>query len=171
MAEERRKPKQSDEALVRAAMDALRRIVRSLRLAAGDVERNLGISVAQLFVLEQLADGRPRSVNEIAAQTLTDPSTVSGVMRHLIDAKLVHRAVSQADGRRAEVSLTARGAELLARAPDAPQAALLEALAALPQRRRRALAAGLVELARRLGGGPPSLFFEEEEQPARRRRR
>jgi DNA-binding MarR family transcriptional regulator/cytochrome c2 len=127
---------------VREAMDALRRIVRALRLSAVEVERQAGISVAQLFVLQQLAHDAPRSINELAAATATDPSTVSGVVRRLLDAGLVSRKVASEDARRAEVSLTSKGAGLLARAPAVPQAKILRALSALPLERRRALAMG-----------------------------
>jgi DNA-binding MarR family transcriptional regulator len=141
-------------------MDALRRIVRALRLAASDVERQAGISVAQLFVLQQLAGGS-RSVNELAAATTTDPSTVSGVIRRLLDAKLVLRQPSPRDRRRAEISLTPEGAELLARAPAAPQEIIVAALDALPARQRRAVAGGLVAIADKLGTLAPTFFFED----------
>jgi DNA-binding MarR family transcriptional regulator len=147
---------------VRASMDSLRRIVRALRLAAGDVERELGITVAQLFVLRQLADGRGRSINELAAATMTDPSTISGLVRRLIDGGLVNRKTAPDDGRRAVVNLTARGAAMLERAPDAPQSQLMAALTAMPRARLRALTQGLADLSRRLGPVEPTFFFEDE---------
>jgi DNA-binding MarR family transcriptional regulator len=147
---------------VRKSMDALRRIVRALRLAASDIESELGITVAQLFVLQQLGDGEPRSINEIADATVTDPSTVSGLVRRLLDAGLVDRKRSRADARRAEVRLTAKGAGVLARAPKAPQSQLVAALSGLPRKRLRTLAAGLTELASRLGTFDASFFFEDE---------
>jgi DNA-binding MarR family transcriptional regulator len=149
-------------------MDALRRIVRALRLAAVDVERELGITVAQLFVLQQLAGGRARSINELADETVTDPSTISGLIRRLVGAGLVNRKSSAADARRAEVSLTPKGAALLGRAPDAPQAQLVAALSRMPKKPLRALAAGLVELSARLEPVEPTFFFEDE-KPKRRR--
>jgi DNA-binding MarR family transcriptional regulator len=161
-------PRRGDD--IRESMDALRRIVRALRLAATDVERDLGVTVAQLFVLQQLSDGRPRSINELAAETVTDPSTISGLMRRLIDGGLVHRGTAADDGRRAAVRLTAKGRETLARAPEAPQARLVAALTSLPPSRRRALADGLRELAAQLGPVEPTFFFDEE-PPAPRRRR
>lgn len=147
---------------VAAAMVALRRIVRALRLAAASVERELGISVAQLFVLEQLADKLPRSINELAEETVTDPSTVSGVVRRLIEQELVRREVSPLDGRRAEVSLTEAGRALLERAPNAPQQALVSALAQMPKTRRRSLTAGLIALSKQLGSPAAALFFDDD---------
>jgi DNA-binding MarR family transcriptional regulator len=146
---------------VRAALDSLRRIVRALRLSASETEKLAGISVAQLFVLRQLADGRPRSLVELAAETLTDPSSVSTVVRRLVEARLVSRRVAKDDSRRAQLTLTAAGKRLLARAPESVQARLLQALATLPPRRLQALAAGLDHVARAVGGDA-ALFFEDE---------
>ena len=154
---------------VRKAMNALRRIVRALRLAASDVERDLGITVAQLFVLQQLADGKARSINEIAEGAVTDPSTISGLIRRLLDAGLVDRKPSSADARRAEVRLTAKGTALLARSPKAPQSQLVAALSELPKKRLRALTDALGELASRLGAAEPTFFFDEEGPRPRRR--
>jgi DNA-binding MarR family transcriptional regulator len=100
--------------------------------------------------------------------TVTDPSTVSGVVSHLVDRRLVRRETSERDARRAEVVLTERGARLLERAPKAPQDELVTALSAMPPRERRTLAKGLLALAGRLGPGEPSFFFEDERKRRRR---
>jgi DNA-binding MarR family transcriptional regulator len=146
---------------LRGSLDALRRIVRALRLSSVEVDRALGISMAQLFVLQQLADGRPRSLVELAAETLTDPSSVSVVVRRLVDRKLVVRRADETDGRRAQVTITASGRALLQRAPEPVQQRLLHTLAALPDRRLAELTRTLGELATAVGG-EPGLFFEEE---------
>jgi DNA-binding MarR family transcriptional regulator len=158
----------SGDEQVRGAMDALRRIVRALRLSAVEIERDVGISVAQLFVLQQLSRGATRSMRELAELTATDPSTVSGVVRRLVDAGLADRKTSRRDARRAEVRLTPRGAALLLRAPAVPQARIMEALSALPRQRVDALAKGLIEVADRLGPSSAPLFFEEEPRRTRR---
>jgi DNA-binding MarR family transcriptional regulator len=66
---------------MRGVLNALRRIVRDLRLGARDAERSAGISGAQLFVLQALADERASSLNELADRTHTDQSSVSVVGR------------------------------------------------------------------------------------------
>src|SRR5215470_9599078 len=85
---------------VRAIMDALRRIVRGLRLTARDAERSAGISGAQLFVLQSLAEERASSLNDLADRTLTDQSSVSVVVKRLADRKLVARKAAADDARR-----------------------------------------------------------------------
>jgi DNA-binding MarR family transcriptional regulator len=156
----------SKDPSVRAALDSLRRVVRGLRVSAGEVEKRSGISLAQLFVLGMLADGRPRSIIELAAETLTDPSSVSVVVRRLVDAGLVSRSPARDDARRAQLRLTAAGKRLLARAPETPQARLLHALGELPARQLHHMTTALGHLARALGTDDAALFFEDEGKDA-----
>lgn len=147
---------------VRASLDALRRVVRALRLASGQVERALGISMAQLFVLEQLADGRPHTISELAAKTLTDPSSVSVVVQRLAARRLVSRRPDPADARRAQLRLTRSGRALLDRAPEPLQDKLVAALSALSDRQVAEFSGVLAGIAAALGEDEPSLFFEKE---------
>jgi DNA-binding MarR family transcriptional regulator len=163
-------PRRKDD--VRSALDSLRHIVRALRLSATDSERALGISMAQLFVLQQLADGRPRSIVELAAETLTDPSSVSVVVQRLVARKLVSRRADRADARRAQLTLTSAGRALLARAPEPVQEKLLASLEDLSDRRLAELARSLGRLAHAIGvpAGEPTLFFEDAPKSRRSRR-
>jgi DNA-binding MarR family transcriptional regulator len=144
----------------RAVLDALRRIVRTLRTHGASSH---GESAAGLFVLQTLADGGTLSVNEIAARTHTHQSSASVVVKRLVRRKLVRRARSVDDGRRVEMTLAPRGAELLKRAPRAPQERLVAGLDALAPVERARLAASLAALVRAMGidGDAPSMFFEE----------
>ena len=155
-------------AAARLVLVALRRIVRALRLSAGEAEREGGISGAQLFLLQRLAERPARSIAELAERTLTDPSSVSVVVSRLALKGLVARAQSTADARKSELKLTARGRALLRKAPRPAQARLIEALGALPGMERRNLAHALSRLAEAMGAGeqPAALFFEDEDKPA-----
>jgi DNA-binding MarR family transcriptional regulator len=161
-----------------AALDALRRIVRALRLASTAAEGALGVSGAQLFVLEQLADGVSArgvglSIAELAARTRTDPSSVSVVVGRLVERRLVARRVSKVDARRAEVAITASGRSLLRRAPPPIQTKLIEGLTALSPAQLRSVVAGLEAVASAMGASDAQalMFFEEEAPRPRRRRR
>jgi DNA-binding MarR family transcriptional regulator len=147
---------------MRAVLNALRRIVRDLRLGARDAERSAGISGAQLFVLQALAHARASSLNELADRTHTDQSSVSVVVRRLVDRKLIARKASAADARRTELSVTAAGRRLLARCPEPTQARLVLALERMPSADFQALTAGLRGLTRELGGdgASPPMFFD-----------
>ncbi|HEY0985617.1 MAG TPA: helix-turn-helix domain-containing protein, partial [Kofleriaceae bacterium] len=58
-------------------VNGLRRITQALRLSSSVVQDTLGITGAQLFVLQQLADRPSASLRELAERTLTDQSSVS----------------------------------------------------------------------------------------------
>src|ERR1700710_363682 len=118
---------------VREVLNALRRIVRSLRVSSRTAEQRVGLSGAQLFVLQCLARQSPCSVNELAARTATDQSSVSVVVSRLVARGHVRRAPSKLDRRRVELTLTPSGRALLAAAPEAAQGRLLGALTQLPK--------------------------------------
>jgi DNA-binding MarR family transcriptional regulator len=148
---------------IRAVMDGLRRIVRDLRLTARDAERGAGISGAQLFVLQTLAESSAASLNDLADRTLTDQSSVSVVVKRLVERKLVTRKPSVEDGRRVELALTAAGKRLLARCPEPTQARLVSALKRLSPDELSALTVGVKALEREMGtGGAARMFFDEE---------
>ncbi len=152
-------------------LDSLRRIVRGLRATAHSVQRELGISGAQLFVLRELAAEPGISIRRLSQRTLTDPSSVSVVVTKLVRRGLVSRRRDPADGRRSALSLTARGQGLLGRAHEPFQARLARALRSLPRARLRRLSVDLAAVVREAGanaGGAP-MFFDDP--PARKSRR
>ena len=145
-------------------LDALRLIVRDLRLSARDAERAAHITGAQLFVLQQLHDGGTLSLGELAERTMTDQSSVSVVVKKLVAAKLVARKPSREDARRLELSLTPAGKKLLARCPEPTQVRLVAALKRLAPNEVEGLTSGLSALVREMGlesEPPPGMFFEE----------
>ena len=148
-------------------VDHLRRLERGLRLLAREIEASTGASAAQLFVLEQLADGAGLSLGELASRTLTDRSSVSAVVERLVAAKLVSRGESSRDRRRADVRITRAGRRALALAPPAPTRRLIDAVASLPARTRRQLATTLGQLNLALGfeSNRPRMLFEEAGPP------
>lgn len=156
-----------------AALDSLRRIVQALRESSRWAERHVGLSAAQLFVLQQLAEAPAASVNDLAKRTHTHQSTVSMVVARLVERGLVLRKPSGLDGRSVELTLSARGRRAAARSPDAPQERLIRAIDQLTAARRRQLAASLAEVARAMGGSQdaPDMFFEEARRVRRRRSR
>src|ERR1700759_5720039 len=96
-------PKASAEPAVREVLNSLRRIVRSLRLEWRNAEQRVGLSGAQLFVLQCLARQSPCSVNELAARTATDQSSVSVVVSRLVASGHVRRTPSKTDRRSVEL--------------------------------------------------------------------
>jgi DNA-binding MarR family transcriptional regulator len=163
----------------RAVLDAIRRIVQVLRVGSRAAEREVGLSAAQLFVLDRLASSdRPLSVNELAERTLTHQSSVSVVVRKLERLRLIERTAAADDARRAQLAITRAARKLLRNAPRAAQDRILDALAAMPAGQRRRLAGLLGELVSRFGEpgeAPPAMFFEDQPtknaKPAQKRKR
>jgi DNA-binding MarR family transcriptional regulator len=150
---------------VRAALDALRRIVQTLRIGAREVEQRAGLSSAQLFALQQIAEHPTLSINDLAARTFTHQSSVSVVIQRLVARRMVTKVASADDRRMQRLALTASGRRAVERAPVAIQERLIAAMASLPGGERRALARALGEVARRVApaaaSGHPPMLFEE----------
>ena len=131
---------------VSAILDALRSIVRELRLASREAEQRVGVHGAQLHALRQLADGPSTSLTELAERTHTDISSVSVVVSRLVEQGLVARKSADDDRRRLSLGLTARGRAVLRKAPEAGMSRLLQAASQLSDREVRAVASGLSKL-------------------------
>ena len=131
--------------------------MRALRESSRAAERSVGLGGAQLFVLQRLAGALPLSINELATRTLTHQSSVSVVVSRLVQAGLVARNRANADGRRAEITLTAAGRAVLARAPAAAQDRLIGALACSGAPARKELARQLGRLVDGDGASPRNI--------------
>ena len=119
----------ADRQTVERAMNAVRSIVRAQRINTRAIELKMGISLAQLFVLQQLAERPSDSLNDLAERTATHQSSVSVVVRRLVERGLVSRTASSADKRRIEIDLTPAGRELLTDAPTTITMQLISGLA------------------------------------------
>ena len=146
----------------RDVLDAVRRIVQTLHESSRSAERNLGVSGAQLFVLQRLAESPAASLNELAERTHTHQSSVSVVVTKLVDRGLVRRSKASGDARRLELSVTAAGRRLAERAPHAAQDRLIAAVNKLSLPRRALLADVLTDLAQAVAGvRRAGMFFED----------
>jgi DNA-binding MarR family transcriptional regulator len=133
-------------------LNAFRRILQELRLAAGETQARYQVSAAQLFVLDELYEaGRALSIKELAELTMTDRSSVADVVDRLVAGGYASRGWSTDDRRRAEIRLTALGEKLARTAPPAPTMRLISALRELPESDLRALARGMTRLLSSLG--------------------
>ncbi|MEO7735787.1 MAG: MarR family winged helix-turn-helix transcriptional regulator [Kofleriaceae bacterium] len=126
------------------------------------MQDRLGITGAQLFVLQQVAELPGVSLRDLAERTLTDQSSVSVVVSRLVEAGHVVRQISAQDARRTELTLTATGRALLRRAPALAQTRLMATLRAVPPAQLRVTAGVLGRVVRALGTrpGPAQMFFE-----------
>jgi DNA-binding MarR family transcriptional regulator len=154
----------SEEGGGRAVLDDLRRIVKILRTSSTEAERRVGLSGAQLFVLQALAGEGQMTVSELAMRTLTHQSSVSVVASKLVRQGLASkRKPSNGDGRFVVLSVTAKGRKLLSRAPPMAQERLVRAVQKMTPGEREALGKWLHRLVQALAGTQvvPGMLFEE----------
>lgn len=147
----------------RSILDSLRRIVRELHMFSRQAETTSGLTAAQLFVLEKVADSQPVSVNQLAALTLTHQSSVSVVAQRLVERGFLSEHRSAHDARRKELSITAAGRAALKQAPKSVQDRLISAARAMASNDRDTLDRLLRQLIESAGlsGAAPELFFEK----------
>jgi DNA-binding MarR family transcriptional regulator len=115
-----------------STMNGVRSIVRALRMNTREIEAKIGMSLAQLFVLQTLAERPAGSLNEIAARTATHQSSVSVVVRRLVEKGYVSRTRSNLDQRRVDLAVTMNGRAILSGAPVMVQTRLLAELKRMP---------------------------------------
>ena len=149
--------------------DALRWIVRELRLAQGPAGQGPALSAAQMFVLHVLKAHGTLSMGDLAERTATDPSSVSVVVRKLHDKRLVAKRPAPEDHRKWRVTLTAAGAGIVDQAPIPVQQVLMERMAHLAPDQLHSLAELLEQVApARDGTHPAPMFFQERPRGGRR---
>ncbi len=156
------------------AVDAFRRILRELRRAARKTELATGLSAAQTFVLNAVSAAPGCSLNDVAAATMTDRTSVAAILDKLLEERYVTREQADEDRRRASLTITARGQRAIRDAAPPPTKLLVDALRALPAAERASLTAGLSALTERMGiaNEPAGMLFEDDRttSPGKKRR-
>jgi DNA-binding MarR family transcriptional regulator len=155
-------------------LDAVRKLVRLLRLADRAAQREVGLSGAQLFVLHELGRTPELSLNDLAERTSTDQSSVSVVVTRLVDAGLVSRDRDARDARRLVLNLTRSGRSLLQKAPPVAQEQLIDIFDRMSATDRRRFAETFEWILSELGaeqGAAPMLFEETGNDAGRARRK
>lgn len=146
-------------------MNAIRTVVRALRINTRAIELQAGISLAQLFVLQQLAERPAESLNELAERTATHQSSVSVVVRRLVERGLVSRTAAPADRRRIHIALTPAGEQMLKGAPPTVQSQLIHGLERMADEPRKQLGDLLDAWLQASGlevAETPAMLFEDE---------
>ncbi len=133
----RRRP-DTDNRNARRVMDCLRRMVRALQTASRSRSTRVNLSGAQLWILQQIGETPGISLTQLAAQTLTNASTVSEMAARMVRAGYVRRMSHRADARKIHLTLTNRGAAVLRGSPPPVQEKITTALLSLsPQKLSR----------------------------------
>ncbi len=137
---------------VSSIVDSIRAVVRDLRISGRESEQKLGVTGAQLYVLEELSESPALSINELAARTFTHQSSASTIVSRLVERRLVTRSADRGDARKLSISLTAAGRAVLRKAPQVAQTSLVAGLRELSRGDLKQLAKSLSVLTEAMGG-------------------
>lgn len=107
----------------------------------------LRLSFSQLAALYILADGRTRTIADLAETLGRSPSATSRLVAGLVRRRLTERRVEEADRRQRTVALTQRGRALLRTVDRARAEQFLRAVRTLPPAERALIAMGVAALA------------------------
>lgn len=137
--------KENDPGFVRsqAILKDFRIIFRSVQDHARSVEKESGISSAQLWMLWELLNEPGLTVSALARVLAIHQSTCSNMLDKIQKKGLIFRDRSLDDQRVVRLYLTDKGSTLLARAPRPAQGALCDVLLRLPDKVLSALESGL----------------------------
>lgn len=114
----------------------LRKIIRSINLESKKIEKQFGISIPQLLVLQYLSDQEDyaATAKAIKEHIMLNASTVSGIVQRLEDKRLIAKIPSKHDKRSVKIILSALGAKLLEQSPTTLQEKLSRRLMNLSQK-------------------------------------
>ncbi|MER7986272.1 MarR family winged helix-turn-helix transcriptional regulator [Streptomyces noursei] len=139
----------------RLLTEAVTRLRRALRASIRTDYPWEQLPMAQVELLQVLAEHSPARISDLATRQRLAASTVSGLIGQMINAGLVARAVDPADRRASVVTLTEAGRTQLTAWAGAHERRLDDALGALDEADRAAVRAalpGLLRIARHLEG-------------------
>ena len=111
----------------------LRKIIRSINLESKKIQKEFGISIPLLLVLQYLSEQQDyrASSKDIKNYINLNASTVSGIVHRLEDKGLVARLPNITDKRGVYITLTAKGADLLKTSPTTLQEKMSKRLKSL----------------------------------------
>jgi len=115
-----------------AVLEQFRLIFRSAKKHFQWVQEKTGVTGAQLWVLAELRRNPGMRVTELARAMAVHQTTASNLIERLVREKLIKRERSDADQRVVNLSLTAKGSEIVESAPQPLEGVLPDALRNLP---------------------------------------
>jgi len=145
------KQKRADEPAPAAAshMEALKKlriVIRAAQRHSTWIEKQCGVSGAQLWVMQELSDAPGLRVGELAMKLAMHQTTTSNLVDILARRGLVIKKRDQHDQRVVRLTLSSEGKKLLKAAPQPTRGLLPEALRHLDQAHLQELDSGLQAL-------------------------
>lgn len=149
--EERKAPKGGDEPADLATLKKLRIVIRAAQRHSAWIEKQCGISGAQLWIMQELHEAPGLRIGEIAARLAIHQTTVSNLVDVLARRDYVVKKRDPDDQRAVKLALSEQGEALLAQAPKPARALLPEALRQLDPAQLAQLDQGLQGLLNSIG--------------------
>jgi DNA-binding MarR family transcriptional regulator len=144
-------PSAADPLTALEVLQRLRVVMRAAQRHSQWIERQSGVSGAQLWSLQELADAPGLKVGELAARLAIHQSTASNMLDRMESRGLVRRERKERDQRVVRLYLTPQGQEVLDKAPLPARGVLPEALRHLAPAEVSQLNAALDVLISRMG--------------------
>lgn len=126
---------------------ALRRIMRAIDLHSKRIEKQAGLTVPQMLVLQSIEAAGELSVTEIARRVHLSQATVTAILDRLAFKGLIERSRDVSDRRRISIRLTQAGVARLASAPQPMQEDFLSAYGELEPWEQKMLTAAVERIA------------------------
>ncbi|MDD3674228.1 MarR family winged helix-turn-helix transcriptional regulator [Thauera propionica] len=111
-----------------SVLQRFRVLIRTAQSHSQWIERQSGVTGAQLWALQELAEAPGLRVGELANRMALHQSTASNMVDRLETAALIRKERTSADQRVVRLYLTDAGTALLGRAPSPARGVLPEAL-------------------------------------------
>lgn len=116
-----------------SVLQRFRVLIRTAQRHSQWIERQSGVTGAQLWALQELKELPGLRVGELANRMALHQSTASNMIDRLETAELIRKERTSADQRVVRLYLTEQGEALLARAPSPARGVLPEALRLLDE--------------------------------------
>lgn len=130
-----------------SALVTLRRIMHVADTNARALARRTGLTLAQMIVLEIVAEDDRTTPKEIARRSGVSQATITSLLDKLEGRDLISRRRSEQDRRLMRVAATEKGRKLLADSPNPLYAAFSTKFEGLPEWEQLMLLAGLERVA------------------------
>jgi MarR family transcriptional regulator, organic hydroperoxide resistance regulator len=136
---------------IEEVINNLRRIFQAVAQHSRDAEKETGLTGPQLWALQSLSTTTSMRISDLAHQMYLSAATVVGIVDRLEAKGLVVRTRSTEDRRAVDVTLTEKGEEVVARAPQVAQILLLKGLESLPDGELAGVVEGMKRMVQILG--------------------
>jgi DNA-binding MarR family transcriptional regulator len=135
------------EDLTDSVLVSLRKIIRATDLHSRRLGRETGLTAPQLVVLKDIEGHHKSSVSEIARRISLSQATVTTILNRLESNGYIERVRNVTDKRRIDVSLTEKGLQIVATAPQPLQEEFVEKFSQLKTWEQHSLVAALQRVA------------------------